>query len=121
MAPGAPLRLPQVGRVALCSDAPADGRDPLYLGFRAAGDRLATPGGRHRALKSIFQEAAVPPWWRDRVPLLWRESKGGRELLCVGPFARSPAAQNASLWLHWEPDFAGVKKPDQGFSQRCAD
>jgi tRNA(Ile)-lysidine synthase len=28
-------------------------------------------GGPHRSLKNLLQEHAVPPWQRERLPLLW--------------------------------------------------
>ncbi len=46
--------------------------EPLEIRFRSGGERLR-PAGRagHRPLKDLFQEAGVPPWERDRLPLLW--------------------------------------------------
>ena len=40
--------------------------------FRQGGEKLR-PAGRagHHALKKLFQEAGVPPWLRDRIPLLY--------------------------------------------------
>jgi len=45
---------------------------PLIVRFRQGGERIRPAGrsGRHD-LKSLFQEAAVPPWQRDRIPLLY--------------------------------------------------
>lgn len=45
---------------------------PLEVRFRCGGERLR-PAGRvgHHRLKDLLQEARVPPWERDRVPLLW--------------------------------------------------
>ena len=37
-------------------------------------------GGPRRTVKKLLQEHGVPPWWRDRVPLLYL----GEELLAVG-------------------------------------
>jgi tRNA(Ile)-lysidine synthase len=28
-------------------------------------------GGPHRSLKNLLQEAAIPPWQRNTLPLLW--------------------------------------------------
>ena len=36
-----------------------------------------------------MQEWGVPPWWRDRTPLLWLED----ELLAVGDLARCESAR----------------------------
>jgi len=53
---------------------------PLTIRFRLGGEHIK-PAGRkgHRDLKSLFQEAAVPPWQRDRIPLLY----SGRHLAAV--------------------------------------
>lgn len=48
-------------------------RDPLALEVRfgVAGGRLKPAGARHsRTLKNLYQEAAMPPWERERLPLL---------------------------------------------------
>jgi tRNA(Ile)-lysidine synthase len=45
------------------------GRVELLL--RTGRERMRlTPGGPHRKLKNLLQESAVPPWERDRLPLL---------------------------------------------------
>lgn len=52
----------------------------LTVRFRQGGERIQ-PAGRngHHDLKSLFQEAAVPPWLRDKIPLLY----AGDELVAV--------------------------------------
>ena len=55
--------------------------DKLELRWRAGGERCRPMGSPyHQRLKKLFQEHAVPPWWRERVPLLYL----GDELLAVG-------------------------------------
>lgn len=50
------------------------GRVELLL--RAGRERMRlTPGGPHRKLKNLLQESAVPPWERDRLPLLVCDGK----------------------------------------------
>ena len=40
--------------------------------LRAGGERLQPDARRpRRTLKNLFQEAGVPPWERDRLPLLF--------------------------------------------------
>lgn len=40
--------------------------------FRRGGERCRPRGSKHsRALKTLLQEAGVPPWERDRIPLLY--------------------------------------------------
>ena len=43
----------------------------VELRLRAGRERMRlTPGGPHRKLKNLLQESALPPWERDRLPLL---------------------------------------------------
>ena len=54
----------------------------VTLGVRQGGERLRLhPGGPHRSLKKLLQEHAIPPWQRDRLPLLWCD---GRLLWAAG-------------------------------------
>jgi tRNA(Ile)-lysidine synthase len=54
----------------------------VTLGVRQGGERLRLlAGGPHRSLKNLLQEHAVPPWRRDRLPLLWCD---GRLLWAAG-------------------------------------
>lgn len=54
--------------------------EPLSIRFRQGGERIQ-PAGRqgHRDLKKLFQEASVPEWQRERVPLLY----AGEQLVAV--------------------------------------
>jgi tRNA(Ile)-lysidine synthase len=48
----------------------------IVLGVRRGGERLRLhPGGPHRSLKNLLQERGVPPWRRDRMPLMWCDGK----------------------------------------------
>lgn len=45
---------------------------PVEVRRRCGGERLRPlAGGPHRSLKNLLQEAAIPPWQRDTLPLLW--------------------------------------------------
>ncbi len=48
----------------------------LSVRYRQGGERIK-PAGRNGShdLKSLFQEAAVPAWQRDRIPLLFKEDE----------------------------------------------
>ncbi len=51
------------------------------VGFRQGGERCRPAGSAHsRRLKQLLHEAAVPPWERGRIPLLWLDG----ELAAVG-------------------------------------
>jgi tRNA(Ile)-lysidine synthase len=44
--------------------------------FRAGGESITLPGrqGRH-SLKNLFQEKAIPPWERSRIPLIYLDNR----------------------------------------------
>ncbi len=54
----------------------------IELRYRRAGDRCRLPGRPGKSLKQLFQESGVPPWQRDRIPLLWVDG----ELAWIGGF-----------------------------------
>jgi tRNA(Ile)-lysidine synthase len=70
-------------------------KETLTIRLRAGGERLQPDARRpRRTLKNLFQEAGVPPWERDRLPLL----TCGSDLVWVpglGVDARYQAAKNA--------------------------
>ena len=55
--------------------------ETLTVRFRAGGESLQPVGdGMHRKLKKLLQSAAILPWWRTRLPLIYC----GEQLLAVG-------------------------------------
>jgi len=65
---------------------------------RQGGERLRpVAGGPHRSLKNLLQEAAIPPWQRDTLPLLW----------CRGQLAWAAGVGYDADWLA-EPGEAGI-------------
>ena len=77
----------------------------LVVRRRGGGERLQPDARRpRRTLKNLFQEAGVPPWQRDALPLVFC----GGELAWVpglGVDARFQAAANASaVVLQWQPN-----------------
>ena len=53
---------------------------PVTLRLRSGGEKLRPrPNAATRTLKNLLQEHHVPPWQRDRLPLLYC----GEELVCV--------------------------------------
>jgi tRNA(Ile)-lysidine synthase len=68
---------------------------PLRVRLRSGGERLQPdPRRPRRTLKNLFQEAGVPPWERNRLPLLF----SGDDLVWVpglGIDARYQAGKNA--------------------------
>lgn len=54
--------------------------ESLKIRFRQGGERLHPAGRRHsQSLKKLFQEAGIPQWQRDNIPLLYY----GDELIAV--------------------------------------
>lgn len=71
------------GAFRLCLHPAVDGGGipELHLRHRRGGERFRPrPGGPTRSLKKWLQEQQVPPWERDRLPLVFR---GNDELVAV--------------------------------------
>lgn len=75
----------------------------LALGYRRGGERLrVTVDGPARSLKNLFQERGVPPWQRDRLPVL----RAGRHVLWVaalGANAQFLVGEGERVVLGWRP------------------
>jgi tRNA(Ile)-lysidine synthase len=77
---GSPLSLPHGGALRLEGSQGFD--ETLIVHARRGGERIALPGRNHtHALKHVLQDAGLPPWLRERLPLL--SSRDG-ELLAAG-------------------------------------
>lgn len=60
-----------------------DADERLTLRYRQGGERCRPAGrGHSNSLKKLFLEYHVEPWWRDRLPLLYR----GETLVAVGDY-----------------------------------
>jgi len=78
--------------------------DPVTVRVRRGGERLRLDHRRpRRTLKNLFQERSVPPWYRDRLPLLFC----GEELVSapgIGDACEFRATPGeAGLIVTWEP------------------
>lgn len=81
------LPLPGLGGELVFRRARGRGIDPRLLQdqtvvvrLRSGGERLQPDARRpRRTLKNLFQEAGIPPWRRERLPLLFH----GDHLVCV--------------------------------------
>lgn len=76
----------------------------LRVSFRGGGERIKLAGrAHHTTLKHLFQEAGVPPWQRERVPLILI----GEVLAAVAglwiadEFVAKPGAEGWSV--EWDP------------------
>jgi tRNA(Ile)-lysidine synthase len=77
-----------------------DGRCMLRL--RAGGEKLQPAGRRgHHALKKLYQEAGVPPWERERRPLLYVDGQLAQVagLWTAQEFAAGSGEKG--VMLHW--------------------
>ncbi|MGD8569637.1 MAG: tRNA lysidine(34) synthetase TilS [Gammaproteobacteria bacterium] len=87
----------------------------VTVGFRRGGETIQ-PLGRtqHHVLKKLFQEQGIPPWIRDRVPLVYI----GGELAAVGEwFVSHPFAAQADepgIVFQWlaEQDAGSARLPE---------
>ncbi|WP_110602252.1 tRNA lysidine(34) synthetase TilS [Salinicola lusitanus] len=54
-------------------------RPALRVGLRRGGETMRLAGRGRRDIKRLLQEVGIPPWQRDRLPLVWH----GEELVAV--------------------------------------
>ncbi|MDO9107183.1 MAG: tRNA lysidine(34) synthetase TilS [Methylovulum sp.] len=48
----------------------------VELRLRGGGEKIRLPGRQgHHALKKLFQEAGIPPWERERIPLVYLDGR----------------------------------------------
>lgn len=105
-----PLSVPALGRLEA---QPTIGRGlrvqhrlqqaPIEVRFRQGGERLRVRGhARPRALKRLLQERGVPPWVRERLPLVFigHDLAAVADLLVAEPFVAGPAEPGLELRWH---------------------
>ncbi len=101
-----PLRLSGMGQLS-ARRVQGDGlrlQTQLEVRFRRGGERCHPPGSTHsRPLKKLLQERGMPPWLRERVPLIYLNG----QLAAVGDLwvcqHFSADAGEAGLSLSWQP------------------
>ncbi len=76
--------------------------DRVTIRFRQGGEQIQLASGQHHPLKKLLQEYQVPPWMRNRVPLIY----SGDELVAVAGIViaqpyRSRAGETA-ISIDWE-------------------
>ncbi len=83
----------------------------LTVRFRQGGERCLMDDGRHHSLKKLLQEHAIPPWERERLPLIYV----GDELAAVAGIwvCRAYRAESGEAgWvIEWRRD-SGVGSED---------
>jgi tRNA(Ile)-lysidine synthase len=81
----APLRLPHGGQIRLEGAPSFDAQ--VIVHARHGGERFVLPGRSHsHSVKHLLQELGVPPWQRERLPLL---SDASGQLLAIADLACS--------------------------------
>lgn len=118
-----PLHLPTGDELRLESPAGAASHvgpafeQPLVVHARQGGERITLPGRDHsHTLKHVLQDLGVPPWQRERLPLL---STASGELLALGDLAYSAGfdawlrQHDARLqWIKSQGYLADDQEPD---------
>lgn len=111
---GAAVTLPDNGRLQVnrsSTDGLNAGLGELEIRYRKGGEALQLPGRPSKSLKQLFQEMTIPPWLRDRVPLLYHSGS----LVCVPGIgvAQDALAVNGSraFAVDWQmPELTPIRK-----------
>lgn len=106
--PARPLYIAPLDGELSAEPTAGDGLDPCYaerefeVRFRRGGERLRPARRRHRhALKKLLQEAGIPAWERDRIPLLYVDDELAAVAgVCVCEGYQAPAG-GEGLRLNW--------------------
>lgn len=104
MEPGYDGSLAGVGRVRLQNCAAGVRAGGNYsIGFRRPGMYCRVAGRPRKSLKKLLQELSVPPWLRDRVPLLFVDGElaAVADLCICDGFVADPGS--AAVMLRWTP------------------
>ncbi len=93
-------------------DAEAWQNGRIEVRFRRGGERCRPAGdNHHRSLKQLFQTWGVPPWLRDRIPLIFLDGElavipgfvvcqpfvAAEEIAAVQPYWRGSLSRNLAL------------------------
>ena len=75
----------------------------LIITVRSGGERIRLADGHHHRVKKLLQQAQIPHWQRQRLPLVWHRHK----LVAVADLYQHPALQRwlqrRALRLEWAP------------------
>lgn len=80
---------------------PESGR--LFVRYRQGGESIVLAKRGRKLLKKLLQERAIPPWLRQRLPLLWwQPHEGEAQLLAVANLWVSAACMAPNRSCHWQ-------------------
>ncbi|PAV49046.1 tRNA lysidine(34) synthetase TilS [Pseudomonas sp. HAR-UPW-AIA-41] len=99
--PQSVLVLPGNGRLRWSGEAPVG---PLRVTYRRGGESLVHPLRGRRDLKRLLNEARIPVFVRDRLPLVY----AGAELLAVAALPGYDRVSGEGAQLLWEPPTSDV-------------
>ena len=105
------MRLEQTAGRGLPQDIIVRG---LTVRFRQGGEQLRPQGRQHtQSLKKLMQQAGIPPWQRNRIPLIYSDHR----LVCVCGYWVADAFSVNADQLGWSPvcQSLGTKKPVSRF------
>ncbi len=106
LAIGEECSIPGLGKLTLAPATAAglrlDAEDRLTIRWRQGGERCR-PMGRayHQRLKKLLQAFLVPPWWRERIPLVYLDDEllaVAGLWLCESSRLQSADEENTGLW-----------------------
>ena len=92
-----------------------------WLRGARAGERVRMPGRPRRALRALWRDAGILPWWRERLPLVL--DRDGEVLAVIGlgltaaggEACPTPPAADAAAWLARPrrdgPDWGWLRAP----------
>jgi tRNA(Ile)-lysidine synthase len=108
----APLPLPRAGGVLRVTPGTGCGirksmldAHAVQVRWRQGGERCRPAGRRHHhSLKKLFQAQGIPPWERERIPLIYLDDKlaAVAGLWVCEPFQAGPT--DAGLRIDWDRD-----------------
>ena len=76
----------------------------IQVRYRQGGEKIQlTPLGQRKDLKNIFQEKGIPPWLRDRIPLLFV----GGSLIAVADLLIDAKARGEDVDTCWKITWTG--------------
>ncbi len=102
-----PLGVLELQPATTGSGLPCDRLHDLRVCFRRGGERVKAAGKPTRPLKKILQDAGVPPWLRECVPLLYVKDElvaVADLLVCEGWLTEAPENRCQILWRHPDLD-----------------
>ena len=94
-------------------EKPAFPAKRVSVRFRKGGEICRLPGRQGtRSLKKVLQELTVPPWERNRIPLIYLEE----ELAAIADFALCEPFQKLGIEIRWNRRRPRI---DHNYTGRC--